>query len=224
MKKPSNIEFAKIFGAAAKEYDQFSNPYTTKKRSLELIKNAKGRILEVGAGTGLVSSYLDNAKDLIVSDISFEMCQAAKSKLNCPAVCCDAEDLPFKKKFDTIICSEVIYLMDNPQRFIEGAYRILNSSGNLLISGASEICKLYDTIRTFLRKIGIKRMYFDDKNREFLKLNLTKELLLQTNFHIKKINEIIILPFQIDDYLSKIFKNALLKKLGMFTIIIAEKK
>jgi ubiquinone/menaquinone biosynthesis C-methylase UbiE len=224
MKKPSNLEFSKIFDAAAKEYDQFSNPYTTQKRSLELIKNAKGRMLEVGAGTGLVSSYLDNPKDLIVSDISFEMCKAAKRKLNCPAVCCDAEFLPFKKKFDTIIGSEVIYLMNNPKRFIEEAYRILNSPGNLLISGASEICKFYDTIRTFLRKIGIKRMYFDDKNREFLNLNLTKEFLLQSNFKIRKINKIIILPVQIDDYLSKIFKNTLLKKLGMFTIIIAEKK
>jgi len=224
-KKPRNQDFKKIFDGIAENYDAVSNVYSRRRRGEALVKWAKGDILEVGAGSGAVAMMLPNRSRLVVSDISEEMCRVAEKKLGVKAVCCDAQDLPFKNNsFDTVIASEVIYCLDSPEKFVSEAYRVLRPQGTLLISCANHnVARFYDGLRRLMRKMGISRMYFDDRNRKFSELGQLTSMLQQHNFEVREGKRIMVLPAPIGKWLDNVFEKSPLNHLGLFIIVRATK-
>lgn len=224
-KKPSNNEFKKVFDSVASDYDNITNSYAVDRRIEFFKKYAKGKCLEVGAGSGEVSRALLKNHTVVATDISPEMVKIIKKKLNIKAYVCDAEKLPFKNSsFDCVIAAEVIYYMDSPENFINEAYRVLKKDGLLLLSCANEDMKIYDRLRKVLRRIGIGSMYFDDPNESFFTIDALKRLLSSNKFKVILSKKIIIIPFGFAYQLNKILENTYFDFLGSFILVKAIKK
>lgn len=225
MTKLSNDEFRKRFDEIAPVYSEILSPYVLYRRSFELLRFAQGKILEVGAGTGNVTAFLNDFTNVTLSDISERMCETAKKKYNCRVVCCDAENLKFQDgTFDTVIASEVIYYLDHPEFFIKEAFRVLKKGGRLLISSANDDMRIYDIIRNLIRALGFKHMYFDDGNRNFMKLKTLNKLLTRNDFIVKKAEKIAPIPSKLFHKINLVLEHTFLNYFGAFIIVIAEKK
>jgi len=223
--KPDNSQFKQIFDQVADQYEQVSNPYTIGRRTQILSDWARGRCLEVGAATGILSQILkQNGHQVTATDISPKMVAQIKKK-KITSIVCDAEKLPFKaKSFDTIIASEVLYYLDNQQKFLKQASRILKPGGFLLMSNANHnIGHFYDQARTILRKIGISQMYFDDPNRSFIKSSNLIKALKQEGFDIIENKKIVIFPLRQLNFLNCLLEKTFLSHLGLFILTKAQK-
>lgn len=108
---------------------------------LDKISNIRfSNVLDVGCGTGEILKrikFLYPTALLYGIDISKEMLKQAekkgldKSKLFLG----DAENLPFEnEKFDLLICTDSFHHYPNPQKVIEGFYRVLKTDGYLLLA------------------------------------------------------------------------------------------
>ncbi len=222
--KPSNVEYKEKFDKIAQDYDGFSNDYAVNRRRQALMAWAKGDCLEVGAGTGVISRELVKNHKVIATDISPKMVEQIKKNLNIDARVCDAEELPFEpQSFDTVIASECIYYLDNPQKFIQEAYRVLKPKGRLIISSANTINKFYEELRSLLRRLGFSRMYFDDPNRNFYSAKRLKDMLNDGDFAVLDIEKAIVLPFPFLDSLNRILEKTFLNRFAVFIFVKAEK-
>jgi SAM-dependent methyltransferase len=108
----------------------------------ELISEARGRTLELGAGSGLnLEHYTEAVSELIVTEPSPHMLahlrRALRDKPPNPAsiklVQAGAEQLPFDDaSFDTVVCTYVLCTVPDPQRALREVSRVLRPDGNLL--------------------------------------------------------------------------------------------
>ena len=201
----SNVDYKQRFSSIAKIYEKISNQYTVNRRAESFKISPSELILEVGSGTGMISDLID--RQIICSDISYEMCkESAKKHMN--VICCDAEKLPIRENsLNGIVSTEVIYYLNNPNVFIKDSVRILKKDGKLMITIFNQKMQFIDSIRSFLR-IFNKKMYFDD-GHELMKYAILKELLEKNNFRITYLKKNVIFPFK---SLHKI--NLLLEKTG----------
>ena len=105
----SNVDYKQRFSSIAKIYEKISNQYTVNRRAESFKISPSELILEVGSGTGMISDLID--RQIICSDISYEMCkESAKKHMN--VICCDAEKLPIRENIlDGIISTEVIFYL-----------------------------------------------------------------------------------------------------------------
>ena len=216
----SKSEFQDKFNSIAKNYDLISNPYTVQRRSESLKLESSKLILETGSGSGLVTkSY--NSK-IICTDFSFQMCKESKQRQEF-VICCDAEYLPFKKNiFDAIISAEMIYYLENPEIFIKYSKEILKPNGKLSFAFPNEKMIFIDKIRTFFRKIGFNKMYFDDGIHDFIKLNNLKSMLTNNGFKITSVEKQVLFPFRFLDKLNKILEKTSLNYFSIFVILHTE--
>lgn len=218
--KPTNAEFRDIFDHAARRYDAVSNAYAVARRREFFISNARGRCLEVGAGTGEISKALrETGHEVVATDISPNMVMEIQKK-GIDAVVCDAEKLPFPdSSFDTIIGAEMIYYLDRPSRFIQEAKRVLRPHGSLLLMSATNRAKFFDFLRGILRVLGVGGTYFDDKAHEFVEPKKLARLLEGEGFQIVYKKRIIVVP-----YGSLHFFNILFERIfGVCITVYAEK-
>lgn len=219
MENPTNLEFQKKFDTIAETYEDISNLYTLKRRSESLNVKPDSNVLEVGAGTGIVTKQLRGS--IVCSDISFKMCKQAKSKRT-SVICCDAEKIPFRDNtFDAIISAEMIYCLQNPENFIFDSRRILKKGGQILISMANQDMAIVTRIRAWLRKLGAKRMMFDDGVKYFMKLERLESLLKKYNFQITSIHKQVILPFSFFDKMNRKLERTPLNYFCIFVIVKA---
>ncbi len=221
MKNPSNKEFKKKFENIAENYNAILNPYAIKRRKESLHVQNADLILEVGAATGIISESFITKK--ICTDISFHMCKQAKIN-NDNVICCDAESLPFKKNtFNCIISAEMIYYLQNPEKFIMYSREILRKNGQFFISMTNSEMAIIDKIRSKLRIIGLQKMYFDDGLKNFMEMNTLKLLLEKQNFTIESIEKKVILPYTFFDKINRFFEKTILNRFCIFIIIKAKK-
>jgi SAM-dependent methyltransferase len=107
-----------------------------------LISQAKGSVLEVGAGSGLnLPHYTSEVSELIVSEPSPHMLSKLRKMLDSdpPPVGswkltdAGAEELPFPHgRFDTVVCTYVLCTVPNPERAVAEMTRVLVPGGRLL--------------------------------------------------------------------------------------------
>jgi len=224
MEKLSNRQFREIFDAAASQYDSVVSPYAGRRRIEFVVKRARGRCLEVGAGTGEISHAISKNHEVTATDISPKMVEEIQKKLKIPSLACDAEELPFPDaSFDTVIGSEMIYYLDNPDRFLAEANRVLRKDGALIITSASRAAYLYDRARAFLRFFGIGHTYFEDHMRHFPGAGYLRRLIGTAGFHIEETKRFIVVPFEGFDLLNRILEKTPLKYMAAFVGIGARK-
>jgi SAM-dependent methyltransferase len=108
----------------------------------ELIWEAEGRTLELGAGSGLnLDHYTDRVSELIVSEPSPHMLVHLREALTAKPpstgswklVQAGAEELPFADaSFDTVVGTYVLCTVPDPGRALREVMRVLRPGGRLL--------------------------------------------------------------------------------------------
>lgn len=104
-----------------------------------LLSDATGRVLEIGAGTGLnLDLYGDAVESLTVTEPEEPMAQRLEAKLpdlsrDVTVVRAPAEDLPFPDdEFDTVVATLVLCTVADQPRALREARRVLKPGGRLL--------------------------------------------------------------------------------------------
>jgi len=107
----------------------------------ELLAQARGRTLELGAGTGLnLEHYPDEVGELVMTEPDPHMARRLRDRLASEGgdrptevVECGAEVLPFEDaSFDSVVSTLVLCTVDDPHRAIAEAARVLRPGGRLL--------------------------------------------------------------------------------------------
>ncbi|MDD3417882.1 MAG: class I SAM-dependent methyltransferase [Lachnospiraceae bacterium] len=103
----------------------------------ELEKDAEGKLLDVGCGTGNILCKLVNGKrQLFGIDLSENMVEESKKRMegNADIKVADAEHIPYKDNFfDTLICNASFHHYPHPEEVLKEMKRVLKSGGKLLI-------------------------------------------------------------------------------------------
>ena len=111
----------------------------------ELIAGARGRVLEVGAGTGLNFRLYDEGMDVVAIEPEPNMAARARERaVKAPArlalLRASAEELPFADgSFDTVILSLVFCTIADPRRAAAELARVLAPGGEV---------RLYEHVRS----------------------------------------------------------------------------
>lgn len=132
----------------AKFYDRFLEQ--TEKAGLsarreDLLTQTEGRVLEIGAGTGLnLEHYPDGLARLVLSEPSPAMCDKLRERLaaadpnggagGAEIVTAPAEDLPFPDgEFDTVVATLVLCTVPDLPAALAEIRRVLAKNGQLLL-------------------------------------------------------------------------------------------
>lgn len=107
-----------------------------------LLSQARGRTLEIGAGSGInLHHYTDRVQELVISEPSEHMLGQLRSQLRShpPRVGswklaqADAQQLPFADaSFDTVVGTYVLCSVDEPRRTLAEIARVLRPGGRYL--------------------------------------------------------------------------------------------
>jgi SAM-dependent methyltransferase len=104
-----------------------------------LLGSARGRVLEVGAGTGInLEHYPDGVEELVLVEPERAMAQKLDQRLrhfdgNARIVEADAQALPFPDdSFDTVVSTLVLCSVPDPGRALEELRRVLRQDGSFL--------------------------------------------------------------------------------------------
>lgn len=108
----------------------------------ELLAQASGRVLELGAGTGLnLPHYTDAVTELVLAEPDPHMAQRLRDKLaaepsraqQVAVIEAPAEELPFEDEhFDGVVSTLVFCTVDDPAAAVAEAKRVLVEGGALL--------------------------------------------------------------------------------------------
>ena len=102
----------------------------------ELLASARGRVLELGAGTGLNLRHYPDGVDLVVSEPDPAMRARLQKRAEGRATVVDAgaERLPFPDdSFDTVVSTLVLCTVADPDAALAEVRRVLAPGGRLLL-------------------------------------------------------------------------------------------
>ena len=220
----NNILVGKTFNNFASLYSEVSNQYTIARRYQKAALFSKGKLLDIGGASGLFLSYLSTNIEPTVLDISYKMCIEAKRNKISKIVCADAENLPFESNsFDSVVSLEMIYYLENPMSFIIEVERILKSNGIFVVSFYNSKLNFLVRLRGLLRKVKIGRMFIDDGNPTFTKLEALFQYIDNTSLEVIKIENVVFIPFKVFDKINKALERTFLRKYALFNIISMRK-
>ncbi|CBZ55976.1 putative methyltransferase domain-containing protein [Neospora caninum Liverpool] len=146
--RPSEKRRLKIFDLSADTYDSRENFFEwitrIKYQRKKVFSKARGRVLEIGAGTGRNLEVLNAAPgvtSLTCIDTSGPMCEVLASKIDevkppfpVQVIQGDAADLPFEDKtFDSVISSFAVCAVEHPERTVEETRRVLKEGGRFML-------------------------------------------------------------------------------------------
>jgi ubiquinone/menaquinone biosynthesis C-methylase UbiE len=102
----------------------------------KLLAPARGRVLEIGVGTGLSLAHYPPVEEIVGVDPSEPMLRRARSRAtgsNVALVEAPAEQLPFEDdSFDTVVSMAVLCTVDDPPRVLREIGRVLRPDGQFL--------------------------------------------------------------------------------------------
>jgi ubiquinone/menaquinone biosynthesis C-methylase UbiE len=102
----------------------------------DLLAQASGRVLEIGAGTGLnVEHYPDSVSDIVFTEPEEPMARRLRERITRGrVVVAPAEALPFDDDaFDTVVCTLVLCTVTDPERSFAEIRRVLAPGGRVLL-------------------------------------------------------------------------------------------
>jgi len=152
------MDFRAFYNQTAGSYDlRHSSPATNylRKKELGLVRRfSRGRILDIGCGTGYHMRLAKNATGI---DISEGMLKIARER-GFDAKRADAEKLPFKNEsFDTIFCFFSVLNMCNYRNAVKEMARVLKPGGLVLLSLSSMHDK--GKFGIMKKKIRLKKLF-----------------------------------------------------------------
>jgi SAM-dependent methyltransferase len=105
-----------------------------------LLVHARGRVLEIGVGTGVSLAHYPPVAELVALDPSEPMLRRAKARaaeagLDVTFVEAQAEHVPFDEdSFDTVVAIAVLCTVNDQRRALAEIHRVLRPDGRLLFS------------------------------------------------------------------------------------------
>lgn len=130
------------YNRAAQFYDLFEKPMeimSLKKWRIELMKDLKGKVLEVGVGTGKNIEYYPKDIDITAIDFSEKMLEKAKEKAKwfnkkVNLIQMDAQDLKFHDNiFDTVFTTCVFCSVPDPIKGLKEIRRVCKPTGKIIM-------------------------------------------------------------------------------------------
>ncbi len=131
-----------IFDSIAERYDSwYRKPIGRYADEVEwncikgLLPSKKGRILDLGCGTGLYTERLMKMGfDVVSLDYSMEMLRVAKGKMDSEFIRGDAMSLPFRDSvFDGIVAVTSFEFFPDPKGAIEEMRRVVKNGGFIVV-------------------------------------------------------------------------------------------
>jgi SAM-dependent methyltransferase len=107
-------------------------------RRLALVGQARGRVLEIGAGTGLNVRHYPDDVELVLSEPDAAMADRLRTRVTelsrlATVVLAGAEALPFADdEFDTVVSTLVLCTVPDPAAALREVERVLKPGGRLL--------------------------------------------------------------------------------------------
>jgi SAM-dependent methyltransferase len=131
-------------------------------RRRRLLATAQGRVLEIGAGTGLnLPYYTDGVAELVLTEPEAPMARRLwrRAAPGTEIVSARAEDLPFADgAFDTVVSTLVLCTVEDPARALAEARRVLRPGGRLLfiehVRGDGALARWQDRLEGVWRHVG----------------------------------------------------------------------
>jgi ubiquinone/menaquinone biosynthesis C-methylase UbiE len=135
-------------------------------RRQELLSQARGRVLEIGAGTGLnLPHYPPSVEEIVFTEPEEPMAKRLERKLADGArqgkvTRAPAEKLPFEDdSFDTVVCTLVLCTVEDPEQALSEIARVLRPGGQLLFlehvrADDPKLARWQDRLTGIWRKIG----------------------------------------------------------------------
>lgn len=126
----------------AKFYDVLIAPFEgmkLKQLRRPLISSLRGKILEIGAGTGNNMEYYSEGTDLTFTDISADMIEKEKKRaeklgIKAKFSVMPAEKLKFKNNtFDTVVATLVLCSVDDPVQALKEISRVCKKGGVIVL-------------------------------------------------------------------------------------------
>ena len=149
------------FGFLAPIYDRVIPPSDLNRLRERLRLPAAGRLLDVGGGTGRVSSQLRHLVDeVIISDPSTSMLKQAQVKGKLQPAQAHAERLPFPNgSFDRVVVVDALHHFANQREAVGDLLRVLKPGGRLLIE-EPDIHRLIVKFIALGEKVALMRSHF----------------------------------------------------------------
>jgi phosphatidylethanolamine/phosphatidyl-N-methylethanolamine N-methyltransferase len=112
-----------------------------RKHSVEVINQSKGRVLEVGVGTGLSLPTYGHHLEIVGIDLSPEMLEKARERVAAEGLDnvaelheMDASDLKFPDAaFDTVVAMYVMTVVPDPEKVMRELSRVCRPGGEVII-------------------------------------------------------------------------------------------
>jgi SAM-dependent methyltransferase len=134
-------------------------------RRAALLAGAKGRVLEIGAGTGLNLPFYPAAAELVLTEPEAPMARRLERRVaarrpDAAVVIAGAEELPFDDaSFDVVVSTLVLCTVPEPQPAAAEAARVLKPGGKLLFiehvrAPAARLARLQDRLDPLWRHVG----------------------------------------------------------------------
>lgn len=122
-------------------YDFLMSPFEKKKFKIirkDLLSKATGKVLEIGAGTGVNFPLYKKAEAVVAIEPSLHMIEQARlkkkhSSIPIEIVQASAERLPFSDhSFDSVVATLVFCTIPNPEKAIQEIIRVCKPGGQIL--------------------------------------------------------------------------------------------
>jgi ubiquinone/menaquinone biosynthesis C-methylase UbiE len=131
--------WGRIFAAGYDRMLAGSERAGLRERRRDLLAGCEGRVLEIGAGTGLnLVLYPPGVTELVLTEPEEPMAKRLERRLaesgrNATVVRTRAEQLPFETdSFDVVVCTLVLCTVGDPQASLRELERVLKPGGRLL--------------------------------------------------------------------------------------------
>lgn len=133
-------------GSVPRHYDEYQGPMFFEAYAIDVanrVDSSKVQVaLELSCGTGRVTNHLRKAlspsSKLIASDISADMMEVAKEKLQGSAIewqIIDSQQIPFdNNSLDLVVCCFGYMFVENKMKAFEEACRVLRAGGSLILT------------------------------------------------------------------------------------------
>jgi ubiquinone/menaquinone biosynthesis C-methylase UbiE len=132
----------KRYNRASRVYDIFERPMeimSLKKWRIELMKELKGDVLEVGVGTGKNLQYYPDGVNITAIDFSERMLEKAKEKAekynkNIKLILMDAQEMKFTDNtFDIVVTTCVFCSVPDPIKGLKEMRRVCKPNGKIIM-------------------------------------------------------------------------------------------
>lgn len=187
---------------AAKKYDRFSGIYDLFESPMEIMAFSKyrkralglarGKVLEIGVGTGKNLPYYPPGVEVVGIDVSRGMLEKAEERRkalglkNVKFLPMDAQNMEFEDStFDTVISTFVFCTVPDPVKGLKEAYRVLKPGGRAIFLEHMKSNSRLLNVPLYLMEPFIKTLLGTSMLRE------TQKNIEKAGFRIEKVENLL---------------------------------